>query len=56
MNSYFLVGLKNDFYKKERNKITLNDSSIQLELTSGRLKKFHNPDLKEKYFKCGQLT
>ena len=51
MNSYFLVRLKNDFYKKERNKIRTNDSPIQLELTSDRLKKFHNSDLKEKYSK-----
>ena len=35
--------------KKERSKITSNDPPIQLELTSDRLKKFHNPDLKEKY-------
>ena len=49
MNSYFVVRLKDDFYKKERSKITSNDSSIQLELTSDRLKKFHNPELKEKY-------
>ena len=51
MNSYFVVRLKNEFYKKERSKITSNDSPIQLELTSDRLKKFHNPDLKEKYSK-----
>ena len=49
MNSYFVVRLKDDFYKKERSKITSNDSPIQLELTSDRLKKFHNPELKEKY-------
>ena len=48
MNSYFVVRLKDDIYKKERSKITSNDSPIQLELTSDRLKKFHNPELKEK--------
>ena len=49
MNSYFVVRLKDDIYKKERSKITSNDSPIQLELTSDRLKKFHNPEQKEKY-------
>lgn len=49
MNSYLVVRLKNDFDKKERSKIRTNDSPIQLELTSDRLKKFHNPYLKEKY-------
>ena len=48
-NSYFLVRLKDNVYKKERSKITSNDSPIKLELTSDRLKKFHNEELKEKY-------
>lgn len=55
MNSYFVVRLKKDFYKKERSKITSNDSSIQLELTQSRLKKFHDEDLKEKYSKMWSI-
>ena len=55
MNSYFVVRLKDKFYKKERSKITSNDSSIQLELTSSRLKKFHDEDLKEKYSKMWSI-
>ena len=49
MNSYFLVRLKDTSYKKERSKITSNDSPISLELNNDRLKKFHDEDLKEKY-------
>ena len=49
-NSYFLVRLKDNVYKKKKEvKITSNDSPIKLELTSDRLKKFHNEELKEKY-------
>ena len=55
MNSYFLVRLKNGFYKKDRSNITSNDSSIRLELTSNRLKKFHDEDLKEKYSKMWSI-
>lgn len=51
MNSYFVVRLKDGFYKKERSKITSNDSPILLELTPSRLKKFHDENLKEKYSK-----
>ena len=56
MNSYFLVRLKDGFYKKEREKITSNDSPIQLELTPDRLKKFHDPELKEKYSKMWTIN
>ena len=49
MNSYFVVRLKNKSYKKERSKITSNDSPISLELTKSRLNKFHDETLKEKY-------
>ena len=49
MNSYFIVRLKDTSYKKERSKITSNDSPISLELTNSRLKKFHDEYLKEKY-------
>ena len=56
MNSYFIVRLKKDFYKKERSKITSNDSPIQLELTGNRLKKFHDEYLKEKYSKMWSIN
>lgn len=57
MNAYFVVKLKNNFYKKEISKITSNDSSIQFEITLNRLKKFHDENLKEKTLKkCGVLT
>ena len=56
MNAYFVVRLKDDFYKKERSKITSNDSPIQLELTPSRLKKFHNETLKEKYSKMWSIN
>ena len=49
MNSNFVVRLKDTSYKKERSKITSNDSPISLELTNNRLKKFHDEYLKEKY-------
>ena len=56
MNSYFVVRLKDGFYKKERSKITSNDSPIQLELTPSRLKKFHDEYLKEKYSKMWSIN
>ena len=37
--------------KKERSRIKSNDSPIKLNLIGNRLKKFHNPILKEKYSK-----
>ena len=47
-NSYFLVRLKDNVYKKKKEvKITSNDSPIKLELTSDRLKKFHNGKCKK---------
>ena len=51
MNSYFVIRLKNNSYKDERSKITSNDSSIKLDITPERLKKFHNEELREKYSK-----
>ena len=51
LNSYFIVRLRKDDYKKERSRITSNDSPINLNLTSNRLKRFHDPILKEKYSK-----
>ena len=51
MGAYFVVRLKDGFYKEERAKITSNDSPITLKLTPERLKKFHNEELKEEYSK-----
>ena len=56
MDSYFVVRLKDRFYKDERSKITSNDSNIKLELTSNRLKKFHDEDLNEKYSKMWSIN
>ena len=50
LNTYFVVRL-DDSYKKERDRINSNDSPIKLYLTAKRLKRFHNPILKEKYSK-----
>ena len=55
MNSYFVVRLKNDSYKHERKNITSIDSPIKLNLTSDRLKKFHNEELREKYSKMWSI-
>ena len=51
LNSYFVIRLRKDDYKKERSRIKSNDSPIKLNLIGNRLKKFHNPILKEKYSK-----
>ena len=55
LNSYFVVRLRVDDYKKERSRINSNDSPINLNLTGERLKKFHDPILKEKYSKEAYL-
>ena len=51
MNSYFIVRLKKDSYKEERKNITEEDSPISLNITGNRLKKFHDPELKNIYSK-----
>ena len=51
LNSYFVVRLRKDDYKKERNQIQSHDSPIKLRLIGTRLKKFHDSVLKEKYNK-----
>ena len=51
LNSYFVVRLRKDDYKKERGRISSNDSPINVNLIGERLKKFHDPILKEKYSK-----
>lgn len=51
LNSYFVVRLRKDDYKKERNQIQSHDSPIKLRLIGTRLKKFHDSVLKEKYSK-----
>ncbi len=51
LNSYFVVRLRKDDYKKERSRITSTDSPININLIGERLKKFHDPILKEKYSK-----
>ena len=56
LNSYFIVRLKDKSYIEERYKIKENDSEIKIKLTKDRLKKFHNPLLKEKYSKEKHLN
>ena len=56
INSYFIVRLKDKSYIEERYKIKENDSEIKIKLTKDRLKKFHNPLLKEKYSKEKHLN
>lgn len=51
MNSYFIVRLRKDSYKEERKNITKEDSPISLNITADRLKKFHDPELKNIYSK-----
>lgn len=51
LNSYFVVRLQDNFYKKERKQIQSNDEEIKIILTSERLKRFKNPKIKEKYSK-----
>ena len=51
MNSYFVVRLRKDSYKEERKNITEEDSPISLNITNNRLKKFHDPHLKDIYSK-----
>ena len=56
LNSYFIVKLKDKSYIEERYKIKENDSEIKIKLIKDRLKKFHNPLLKEKYSKEKHLN
>ena len=51
MNSYFVVRLRKDSYKEERMNIIEEDSSISLNITGERLKKFHDLELKNIYSK-----
>ena len=51
MNSYFIVRLRKDSYKEERKNINEEDSPISLNITSNRLKKFHDHHLKDIYSK-----
>lgn len=51
MNSHFIVRLRKDSYKEERKNINEEDSLISLNITGSRLKKFHDPHLKNIYSK-----
>ena len=48
MNSYFIVRLRKDSYIEERMNIKQEDSPISLKITKDCLKKFHDPELKNK--------
>ena len=56
INSYFIVRLKDKSYIDERYTIKENDSEIKIKLTKDRIKKFHNPSLKEEYEKEEHLN
>ena len=56
INSYFIVRLKDKSYIDERYTIKENDSEIKIKLTKDRIKKFHNPSLKEEYGKEEHLN
>lgn len=56
INGYFIVRLKDKSYIDERYVIKENDSEIKIKLTKDRLKKFHNPALKEEYSKEKHLN
>ena len=56
INSYFIVKLKDKSYIDERYTIKENDSEIKIKLTKDRIKKFHNPSLKEEYGKEEHLN
>ena len=51
MNSYFIVILRINSYKEEKKNMTEEDSIISLNITGDRLKKFHDPELKNIYSK-----
>ena len=53
---YFIVRLKDKSYIDERYTIKENDSEIKIKLTKDRIKKFHNPSLKEEYGKEEHLN
>lgn len=46
INSYFIVRLRDNVYKKERKYVKTNDSPIQIRLLERRLEKFGDPELK----------
>ena len=56
INSYLIVKLKDKSYIDERYTIKENDSEIKIKLTKDRIKKFHNPSLKEEYGKEEHLN
>ena len=49
LNSYFLVRLRSNTYKKERKSITEKDSEIKIKITGKRLSLFKDTDLKKEY-------
>ena len=56
INSYFIVRLRDNVYKKERKYVKTNDSPIQIRLLERRLEKFDDLELKAKYEKEAYLN
>ena len=47
INSYFLIRLKSDDFKKERKYMKTNDETINITINTTRTQNFHNKELKK---------
>ena len=56
MNTYFIIRLRNNSYKEERNNIKTDDSPISIPLTENRLKIFKDSKLKEQFQDIDKLN
>ena len=56
MNTYFVIRLKKNSYKKERKNIKTEDSPISIPLTENRLKIFKDSELKEQFQNVDELN
>ena len=56
MNTYFVMRLRKNSYKDEREYIQIDDSPISIPLTENRLKIFKDPELKEQFQDIDELN
>jgi len=56
MNTYFVIRLRKNSYKEERQDIQTDDSSISIPLTENRLKIFKDQELKEQFQGINELN
>ena len=49
LNSYFIVRLRDNVYKKERKNINTNDSPIKIKIINQRTKRFYDKTLEEQF-------